>query len=739
MKKLLLCTAIFFISQITYGQIETKTFPQKNAFEKIGILKKNSKAEKIKKMPSFNIESMLEEDKMNEGKDVPFRFGKGFDVNISLSDGTWIEVDGGRLWSLEFESSGAYSINFIFNNFYLPEGATLYIGNNEGSMLYGPVTSHENTKNGYFLTDLIAGNRVTIYLFEPKDKLDLSKLTIKRVIHGYKNLFLSDSNGNFGGSWACNNDVVCFPEWSTESDAVALVLLSNGDEWCSGSLLMSANQVFRPYFLSAFHCIDTDQNGELAQQEISNSQNWLFKFQYKRTSCGGNSATTGMTFNSATFRSAWNASDFALMEMNTSPLGDSRFAWLGWDRSGNNPIEGTGIHHPAGDVMKISFDNDNITPNAQTFDWGNNNISPINSHWIVGYDNGTTQGGSSGSPLFNEDKRVVGQLHGGFSGCAPIIKRYGRFNISWTGGGTNATRLSNWLDPTNTGIVNTNTAHSPSISGPTQICNQGTYTINYLPPGANVTWNSSPTGYLQLVSGQGTGTAIFSKILNKNNIIISAVISINGASFTIFKSGIQTGTPYSAFEIYDAATDFQVTRVFVNKDYYFYGVENAIEDDEYQWTITSPSPYPVTTAIDGRQAYYTTSKVGQHLVTLQYNGACGWSDIYSEYVYFESTKKTLLTLSPNPATELVTLAVTENGATDSSILSLNNSNQKTIETDYQGTYEIQLWNENSGLVKTIKGEQSKLQISLRGLPKGMYYVHLIIEGKTIQKKILWLK
>lgn len=292
------------------------------------------------------------------------------------------------------------------------------------------------------------------------------------------------------------------------------------------------------------------------------------------------------------------------------------------------------------------------------------------------------------------------------------------------------------------GLVNASAAVNailPTISGPSQFCNQGTYTIDNLPTGATVTWNSSPVGFLQLVSGQGTSTAVFSRILNKNNNIISATISINGTTFTIYKFGIQTGTPYSAFEIYDAGTDFEVTRVFINKNYYFYGVENAIEDDEYQWTITSPSPYPVTTAIDGRQAYYTASKVGQYLVTLQYNGACGWSDIYSEYVFFESSKKTLLTLSPNPATELVTLAVTENEATESSILSLNNTNQNIIETDYQGTYEIQLWNENSGLVKTLKGEQSKLQISLRGLPKGMYYVHLIIEGKTIQKKILWLK
>jgi len=101
------------------------------------------------------------------------------------------------------------------------------------------------------------------------------------------------------------------------------------------------------------------------------------------------------------------------------------------------------------------------------------------------------------------------------------------------------------------------------------ICSQATYNINNLPTGATVTWNSSPVGFLQLVSGQGTSTAVFSRILNKNNNIISATISINGTTFTIYKFGIQTGTPYSAFEIYDAATDFEVTRVFIKQKLLF--------------------------------------------------------------------------------------------------------------------------------------------------------------------------
>src|SRR5690606_13497198 len=69
---------------------------------------------------------------------------------------------------------------------------------------------------------------------------------------------------------------------------------------------------------------------------------------------------------------------------------------------------------------------------------------------------GTTEGGSSGSPLYSPDGRVIGQLHGGSassstSGPADPADWYGRVYTSWPGGGTASSRLSNWLDPAGTG------------------------------------------------------------------------------------------------------------------------------------------------------------------------------------------------------------------------------------------------------------------------------------------------
>lgn len=248
MKRTLLLLIFTAAIQIAYGQVETKFFPNKDAFEKVKIIRNHTKAMAVKTFPSFDVQKLIEEDKLKEELDVPFRFGKGFDTNITLADGEWTEVENGRLWSMEFKSKDAFSINFVFNQFYLPDSAELYISNSSGTVLFGPVTSKQNTKNGFFLTDLIQGDVATIYLFEPDGKKGKSQLIIKRVVHAYKNLFSNKAFGNFGGSGTCNNDIACFPAWDEESDAVGLVLLSNGEELCSGSLLMTADRSFRPYF-----------------------------------------------------------------------------------------------------------------------------------------------------------------------------------------------------------------------------------------------------------------------------------------------------------------------------------------------------------------------------------------------------------------------------------------------------------------------------------------------------------
>ena len=719
MKKTLF-TAIFLSTSILgiYGQVETRFFPNRDALQQNRLLKEHRRVAKIKAMPPLDIQKIASARQQEKDDNVPFRFGEGFDTHITLADGEWTDRESGRLWTMAIESKGAYSINFVFNDFYLPEGAELYISNEEGDMLYGPVTSKVNTENGHFLTDLIKGDKVTIYLFEPSNKRNESQLTIKRVVHAYENMFSDMAYGQIGSSGNCNNNVACFPAWSKESDAVALVLLSNGTEWCSGSLLMTANQSFRPYFLSAFHCIDTDiPKGSLSSSEISNAENWMFKFQYKMSSCSGGYATSGVTYNRATFRAAWNNTDFALMELRNSPAGDSRFSWLGWDRSGNAPTAGTGIHHPSGDVMKISFDNDLITETAA----GSTNSGT--THWFVDIDNGTLEHGSSGSPLFNPQKKVIGQLHNGYPGCNSSKQFwYGCFHRSWAGGGTNSTRLSNWLDPNGSGVITTNTSKSPTVSGPSSVCDQATYTVENLPAGAIVEWSVSNPN-VATISNNGV-LQVTNQTFALTN--VEANIFTGGNEFTIRKERVMTGQP--KFEIQPLGYSGSNFASFFLTPQGEYGDLQSIPLN-YRWSYTKIDGSGYTLIGDYQNTSFlniepvvTFPGPGTYMITVQITG-------YPCYIplvrYKHSCGSNFFTLSPNPATDEVTLQLMETDEV---------SGLSVLSTD-RSAYEIQIWS-GMRMLRSFRTDQPTFQIPMAGLPAGLYFVRVVKDGQTYTQKLI---
>ena len=720
MKKILF-TAIFLSVCIlgTHGQVETTFFPNRDALQQNRLLKEHRGRTKIKTMPPLDIQKIASARQQEKDDNVPFRFGEGFDTHITLADGEWTDRESGRLWTMAIESKGAYSINFVFNDFHLPEGAELYISNEEGDMLYGPVTSKVNTENGHFLTDLIKGDKVTIYLFEPSNKRNESQLTIKRVVHAYENMFSDMAYGQIGSSGNCNNNVACFPAWSKESDAVALVLLSNGTEWCSGSLLMTANQSFRPYFLSAFHCIDTDiPKGSLSSSEISNAENWMFKFQYKMSSCSGGYATSGVTYNRATFRAAWNNTDFALMELRNSPAGDSRFSWLGWDRSGNAPTAGTGIHHPSGDVMKISFDNDLITETAA----GSTNSGT--THWFVDIDNGTLEHGSSGSPLFNPQKKVIGQLHNGYPGCNSSKQFwYGCFHRSWAGGGTNSTRLSNWLDPNGSGVITTNTSKSPTVSGPSSVCDQATYTVENLPAGAIVEWSVSNPN-VATISNNGLLRVTDQTFALTN---IQANIFTGGENpYTIRKERVMTGQP--KFEIQPLGYSGSNFASFFLTPQGEYGDLQSIPLN-YRWSYTKIDGSGYTLIGDYQNTSFlniepvvTFPGPGTYMITVQITG-------YPCYIplvrYKHSCGSNFFTLSPNPATDEVTLQLMETDEVSGlSVLSTERS-----------AYEIQIWS-GMTMLRSFRTNEPTFQIPMAGLPAGLYFVRVVKDGQTYTQKLI---
>jgi hypothetical protein len=143
MKKLILLFLLLLVAIVISAQVPSILFEEKDAFETFKMLKPSElKTQSVKKMQQIvNVEKLLKEDKENEGLDIPFRFGYGFDVNYTLKDGSWEERDSMKIWSLKISSPGAYSLNFIFEDMFLSPNAELYIFNPNGLMVYGPVTA----------------------------------------------------------------------------------------------------------------------------------------------------------------------------------------------------------------------------------------------------------------------------------------------------------------------------------------------------------------------------------------------------------------------------------------------------------------------------------------------------------------------------------------------------------------------------------------------------------------------
>jgi hypothetical protein len=360
------------------------------------------------------------------------------------------------MWKITFYCSNAKSMNFIFSKFSLPISGKLHIYNKDKSEIFNGIDYRNNTiienKPGKFATSIINGNEITIEYNQSKDDTSKLILEIENVILGFKSLNFNDLKlETFGESKSCEQNVNCTSGiHSIQKSGIALII-DAGNRHCSGSLVNCANNINSFYFLTANHCL------------TPNSSTWVFIWDYESLGCS-NPTSDPISSKPSTIGAVLKASnastDFALLELTQKPyqLNPPFFANLnGWDKTSIAPASSFGIHHPKGDIKKLSIDNQ--APILAGF-----SVPTGSDHWRVGFDIGTAEHGSSGSPLFNNYGRIIGQLHGiGVPNngnfvdyCANRNIDYGCLHVSWTGGGTSTNSLKPWLDPLNTGISSVN-------------------------------------------------------------------------------------------------------------------------------------------------------------------------------------------------------------------------------------------------------------------------------------------
>ena len=408
-------------------------------------------------MPAIDIDQLLAEDAINDKyNDIPWRFGENIEVKINPNNsGSWdIFPKGDKVWRLGIKCPGAFTINLTFDNYHLPPGAKLFVYNTEQTHIIGAFTDFNNQEDKLFATTLVKGDEIIIEYYEPPLAEFKGELNLSQVTHGYRDAY--GYAKSFGQSGSCNVNVACPQAAGMENQIRSVcMLVSGGNGFCSGSLINNTANDGKPYVLSADHCYSTP--GSV-----------VYWFNWQSPTCSNPASSPPYnSMSGATQRARNSTSDFWLVELLTTIPSNYNVYFSGWNRTTDNYISGKiwGIHHPSGDIKKISWSNLGVS----TTTYLQNTVPGNGTHWrITNWSDGTTtEGGSSGSPVFDPAGKIIGQLHGGYASCTSITSDwYGKLGVSWTGGGTSATRLSNWLDPASSGVITLDGYDPNAVAGP---------------------------------------------------------------------------------------------------------------------------------------------------------------------------------------------------------------------------------------------------------------------------------
>jgi trypsin-like peptidase/flagellar hook capping protein FlgD len=386
-----------------------------------------------------DVELEMIEDQHREHFGLPGRFAIPRETFISPeTDGVWESLDQSTLlWRYRVSSPGALSLNMGFSRFHLPAGAHMIIFNPDADIADQRYDADDNKPHGQLWTPILLHDELVIEIVVPVKERDNLDVLLSSVNVGYRDLSpqTSEKSGD------CNIDVACAEgdPWRDEIQSVAVISLT-GSTHCTGFMINNTAEDATPYFMTAEHC----------NVNIATAPSLVASWNHQSVNCGDHSGgSLSQNQTGAIWRAGNSDSDFTLVEMDDLPDPDWKVSYAGWNRSSNNPTSAVAIHHPSTDEKSISFENDACTTTTYQF-----NESPGDGTHIrvIDWDLGTTETGSSGSPLFDQNHLVVGQLHGGWAACGNDLSDwYGRFSVSWNNGLSASERLRDWLDPLSTG------------------------------------------------------------------------------------------------------------------------------------------------------------------------------------------------------------------------------------------------------------------------------------------------
>lgn len=457
----------------------------------------------LERMPVLNNAALRSEAQRRDQAGQPFRFAEPVAVRITpRTHGTWETLDDGRrLWRLRVQSSEARSINLGFSRYVMPPGGELYLYAPGYTDAIGPFTSADNEAHGQLWTPALPGAEVVVEVVVPADQEAALGLELHRVNHGFRDVrgARKASQAKSGTSGSCNIDVACEEAdlWRDQVQSVGAFSV-NGTDICTGSLINNTAEDGRPFFLTAAHCGLRDSNAP------SMVVYWNFQNSTCRASGTGDAGGDGdgrrdQFSTGAIFRAdignggtITGSPDASLVELDDPIPAAFNLFYAGWTREGPPPESSTTIHHPQVEEKRISLDFDpaTITSYLRT----NTDGSGATHIRVIDWDRGTTEPGSSGAPLFDANRRIVGVLSGGGAACGNDASDwYGRFSVAWNEGGASTRSLAAWLDPLGTDAVTLDGAYindtEEDITAPAPVPD---FTVATIADGsATLTWTAT--------------------------------------------------------------------------------------------------------------------------------------------------------------------------------------------------------------------------------------------------------
>ncbi|MCQ2204358.1 MAG: serine protease [Bacteroidales bacterium] len=366
----------------------------------------------------------------SKGRDILFANSNKSDFCIDNSGVLEVKSDGTYRWMLGLRADWALNMSVDIKGLKMGEDDHITVTSPDGEQ-YQMYTSEDMTSDGRISTFPMAGDSIIVEvrgrdIAKADFKIDMVSVGFRSLPEHQQSHGRSLKSG-YGSSGNCEVNVTCddISEMTKQSVCRLIVKGSNGNSYGTGTLMNNTRQDGAPYILTAAHVLDGSFVGGTA----------LFNFE--SPVCQNLSPTTSMT---ATLEIEkvlirLETRDMMLLKLKKAPSSKHMPYWAGWDVT-SNTVSGEVycIHHPNADVKKISKAK-SATPGA-TYDMDKTNSGESfdkASHWLIErWEAGATEGGSSGSALFNLENKVIGTLSGGSATCTrPVNDYYAMLSKSW--------------------------------------------------------------------------------------------------------------------------------------------------------------------------------------------------------------------------------------------------------------------------------------------------------------------